>query len=200
MRKFTIVCCLFLLTPALALRAGAQDTAKAPETPKAPEPPAHYYHLEYVIQELGGDGKPTNSRTYSTIVSTDRTQHFSAIRTGSRVPIVTGALHGPTGEAKEAQLEYQYQYLDVGVSIDAESVREVGNQLAIWLKAEVSSLADAPPPTGSVSGMVNDPVIRQNMWQSQVVIPVGKPTVVFSSDALENKGAMHLVVTATPLQ
>lgn len=200
MRKFTIAGCLLLLIPALVLRAGAQDTAKAPDTPAPPEPPAHYYHLEYVVQELGSDGKPTNSRTYSTIVSTERAQHFSAIRTGSRVPIVTGALHGPTGEAKGAELEFQYQYLDVGVSIDSQNVREVGSQLALYVKAEISSLADSPPSTASASGLVNDPVIRQNMWQAPVVIPIGKATVIFSSDALENKGGMHLVLTATPLQ
>src|SRR5215469_2010334 len=111
MRKFTIVCCFLLLVPALGLRARAQETAKAPDTAKAPEPPDHYYHLEYVIQELGADGKPTNSRNYSTIVGTERHQQFSAIRTGSRIPIVTGALHGPNGEAAQGKLEYQYQYI-----------------------------------------------------------------------------------------
>ena len=198
MRKFTIACCLLLLIPALVVRTRAQETAKAPETVKPPEPPAHYYHLEYVIQELGSDGKPVNSRTYSTIVGTDRHEQFSAIRTGSRVPIVTGALHGPAGQATEAKLEYQFQYIDVGVNIDTQNVREIGHQLAIDLKAEVSSLAESGP--SPASGLVNDPVIRQNMWQASVLIPVGKPTVVFSSDAADSKGAMHLVVTATPLQ
>ena len=197
MRRFTIFSCLLLLTSALFLRASAQDTAKEPETPKPPEPPVHFYHLDFVIQELGTDGKPTNSRTYSTIVSTDKSQRFSAIRTGSRVPIITGALHGTSGDGR---LEFQYQYLDVGVNIDTENVREVGNQLSVYLKAEVSSLADGAPSAASASGLVNDPVIRQNSWQAPVVIPIGKATVVFASDALENKGGMHLVVTATSLQ
>ncbi len=196
MRKFTIVCCFLLLVPAVAPPARAQETAKAPDSTKAAEPADHYYHLEYIVQELGTDGKPTNSRTYSTIVGTERHQQFSAIRTGSRVPIITGALHGPKGEAAEAKLEYQYQYIDVGVNIDTQNVREVGRQLAIDLKAEITSLA-AP---SSTPGLVNDPVIHQNTWQASVLIPIGKPTVVFSSDALDNKGGMHFVVTATPLQ
>ena len=198
MRKLTIACCLLLLIPALVVRARAQETAKAPEAVKPPEPPAHYYHLEYVIQELGSDGKPVNSRTYSTIVGTDRHQQFSAIRTGSRVPIITGPFIVQRVRPTESKLEFQYQYLDVGVNIDTQNVREIGHQLAIDLKAEVSSLAESGPSTAS--GLVNDPVIRQNMWQASVLIPVGKPTVVFSSDALDSKGAMHLVVTATPLQ
>lgn len=198
MRKFMIVCWLLLLIPALPPRVRAQDTAKPADTAKTPEPPAHFYHLQYVIQELGSDGKPVNSRTYSTIVGTDRHEQFSAIRTGSRVPIVTGAYHGPNETAKESKLEYQFQYIDIGVNIDTQNVHEVGRQLAVDLKAEITSLADVTPsPT---SGPVNDPVIRQNTWQASVLIPIGKPTVVFSSDALDSKGATQLVVTATPLQ
>ena len=198
MRTTNILCSLLLLTPAFALSARAQDTAKPPETAKAPEPPGHYYHLEFVIQELGSDGKPTNSRTYSTIVSTDRTEHTSAIRTGSRIPIITGALHGTSGDGK---LEFQYQYLDVGVNIDTQNVHEIGNQLAVYLKAEISSLAAPPSPAPATgSELANDPVIRQNSWFAPVVIPIGKATVVFSSDALESKGGMQLVVTVTPVK
>jgi hypothetical protein len=195
MRKLTIVWSLLLLIAAPGVRAHGQDTAKAPETARAPEPPGHYYHLEYVIQELGMDGKATNSRTYSTIVGTERREQFSAIRTGSRVPIITGALHGPTAEGK---LEFQYQYVDVGVNIDTQNVREIGRQLAIELKAEITALAESAATPAS--GLVNDPVIRQNTWQASVLVPIGKPTVVFSSDALDSKGGMHFVVTATPLQ
>ena len=151
-----------------------------------------------MIQELGSDGKPTNSRTYSTIVSTDRTEHTSAIRTGSRMPIVTGALHGTSGDGK---CEFQYQYLDVGVNIDTQNVHEIGNQLAVYLKAEISSLAaPASPAPATGSELANDPVIRQNSWFAPVVIPIGKATVVFSSDALESKGGMQLVVTVTPVK
>jgi len=196
MRKRTIVCCLLLLAPALTLHARAQDTAKAPEAAKTPEPPTHYYHLEFVIQELGSDGKPSNSRSYSTTVSTGRTDHYGAIRTGSRVPVITGALHGPTN-AGESKLEFQYQYIDVGVSIDTQNVHENGGQLSMLLKAEISSLAD--PTHSSPSELPNDPVIRQNSWQASVLIPIGKSTVVFSSDALENKGGMQLSITATRL-
>lgn len=195
MRKIISVC-LLLFAAALTPHGRAQDTAKTPEAAKAPEPPAHYYHLEFLIQEVGSDGKPTNSRTYSTTVSTGRMDHYGAIRTGSRVPIITGALHGPTGTS-ESKLEFQYQYLDVGVNIDTENVHEKDGQLSMLLKAEVSSLAD--PTHTSPTDLPNDPVIRQNMWQASVLIPIGKPTVVFSSDALDSKGGMQLSITANRL-
>jgi hypothetical protein len=195
MRKTIILFCLVLLVPALTLRTRAQETDKAPETAKAPEPPAHYYHLEFVIQELGTDGKPTNSRAYSTIVCTNRSEQFGAIRTGARVPIITGGFHGATGDGKP---EFQYQYIDVGVNIDTQNVHEIGRQLALHLKAEISSLAQSTPSPSSE--LPNDPVIRQNTWQASVVIPIGKPTVVFSADALDSKGGMQVSVTATLIE
>jgi len=198
MRKMIFLCYVMLLAAAFGASARAQDAAKAPETAKAPEPAAHYYHLEFVLQEVGTDGKPTNSRSYSTTVCTGRNEQFGAIRTGNRVPIVTGGRPGSNNAGGKAELDFEYQYLDVGVNIDTREVHEIGRQLALNLKAEISSLADSmhsPNPE-----LPNDPVIRQNSWQASVLIPVGKPTVVFSSDALDGKGGMQLVATASPLQ
>jgi hypothetical protein len=166
--------------------AKQQDTGA-----KTSEPPAHYYRLDFVVQEIGADGKPTNSRSYSTTVSTRQRDGASTIKTGSRIPIIVG---GPATSGGEKHFDVNYQYIDVGVNLSAGDVHEVGHQLAIYLKAEVSSLGSSSANTTS------DPVIRQNMWFSAVVIPVGKPTVVFSSDALESKGGMQLSVTATLLE
>ncbi len=199
MRKIHVLCCVLLAT--LASVVHAQDNVKPPdpgkpaETVKTPESPDHYFHLEFVIQEVGSDGKPTNSRSYSTSVSSGFHQQFGAIRTGNRVPIITGVLPGSEGNNK---LQYQYQYIDIGVNIDTRDVREIGQKLGLHLKAEVTSLAASAPAAGSE--LANDPVIRQNLWDASVVIPIGKPTIVSSSDALDNKGSMQLVVTATPLQ
>jgi hypothetical protein len=176
MRKNAIFCCLMLLIPAIGHRAFAQDA------PKAAEPP-HYYHLDFVVQELGEDGKPVNSRSYSTAVNTDRTDNsFNQIRTGSKIPVLSGA------ENKDMQ------YMDVGVNIDTRAAREIGHQLALNLTADVSSLA------AMEGGLPAHPVIHQNRWSANALIPIGKSTVVFSSENLENKGKMQLMVTATPLQ
>jgi hypothetical protein len=201
MRKITLLFCLVVLAPAFAVRARAQDSAKpaergnVSETAKASEAPNHYYHLVFVVQEVGTDGKPTNSRTYSTVVCSGCQEQPGAIRTGNRIPIVTGVLPGTMGDEK---LEYQYQYIDVGVNIDMRDVREIGHQLALHLKAEVTSLATETAETAN-SELAKDPVIRQNQWQASVIIPIGKPTVVFTSDTLDSKGGMQVVVTATPL-
>jgi hypothetical protein len=190
MRKSILALCLLLLIPACLSRAAAQENSRTPETAQASDAPVHYYQLEFVVQELNSDGKPVNGRTYTGIASTNRKDLTIAIRTGSRIPISTAPSSASSGS------QSQIQYVDVGVNIDLrDAVHEVGNQLAFTLVAEVSSLGSNPGPLAP-----NDPVIRQNRWQAPVLIPVGKPTVVFKSDDLDTKGSMQVTVKATPLQ
>lgn len=188
MRKWMAVCLIVAGSFAPAGVMMAQDAAKPAEAPKT-EPAAHYYHLQFVIQELDADGKATNSRTYTTTVSTARDE-FASIRSGSKIPIVTSTFAG--GEGKAA-FPTQWQYIDVGVNIDARHAMEVGRQLSLNLTAEISSAATSTDPA------LHQPVVRQNKWQAVVLIPVGKASTVFTSDTLDSKGSMQMVVTATPV-
>jgi hypothetical protein len=191
MRKLALICCLTFLTMSFGQRSFAQESTPAPEPNKAPQVPAHFYHLDFVVQELGADGKPTNSRSYSATVSTDSRDHGTSIRTGSKLPIATGS---SSSNSNEAVVNTQWQYIDVGVNIDVRNAREIGRQLSLDLIAEVTSV-------GSTSdARLHQPVIRQNKWQASVLAPIGKATVVFTSDSLDNKGSMQVVMTATPLQ
>lgn len=177
--------CLMALIFFPAAKLSAQEPDKTPEA-KTPEPPAHFYHLEFVVQETGSDGKPLNSRTYSGTLSTGRTERGFSTRTGSRVPI-TSSLEGNKNT--------QFQYIDVGVNIDAHDARELGDKLALYIIVDISSLAG----TQNISG-VSEPVVRQNKWQAPVLVPIGKPTTVFTSDVLDSKGGMQLVLTASPVK
>jgi hypothetical protein len=183
MRKIVLHFCLLMFTLCLCQRAIAQENTKPQEAPKAsenaPTSPVHYYHLEYVIQELGADNKPVNSRTYTTTISTGSHEWIS-VRTGSRIPVSTGP--------------NQSQFVDVGINIDARDAHEVGRQLALNLTADVSSFASTTDES------IHQPVIRQNKWQASVLIPVGKLATVFASDSIDSKGKLQLIVTATPLQ
>src|SRR5438270_4558265 len=141
--QIVLTCCVLILVPSLGGKVLAQESAKPQETAKTPEPPAHFYHLEFVVQETGADGKPTNSRTYSGTVSTSRTDRGFSTRTGSRVPIATGAFG--QGDSKNTQ----FQYIDVGVNIDARDARDEADKLALSLIVDVSSLAG----TQNISGV-----------------------------------------------
>lgn len=168
---------------------GAQDSQ-----PAAPASPQHFYRLHFAVGELDGAGKVTNMRTYDETVATTGNGHSPGdqqIKTGSRVPIATGSYAGNNGVPGHLA-NTQFQYIDLGVNLDVREVTEHAEMLGFRLKAEISSVARQ-----TEIGGVGEPVIRQNVWDSTVLVPIGKSTVVFSSDDLDSKGKMQVEVTAT---
>jgi hypothetical protein len=81
----------------------------------------------------------------------------------------------------------------VGVNIDFRAIREVQRDLALSVSAEISSI---PSESGEVKP---NPIVRQNKWDSSVVVPLKKPTLIFSSDDVSSKRTMQLELTATPI-
>ena len=149
------------------------DAAKPPtEAPK-------FFHLDFVVKELDA-GKVINARHYSSITAAGDTGFCSCtMRSGNKVPVTTeGAAGAPV-----------LTYIDVGVNIDCRAVKEIEGSLALNLTAEISNTANATHP----------PIIRQTKWSSNAVVPIGKPTVIFSADDLASKGQMQLELTATPI-
>lgn len=179
MRKLVSVYSVLILLVLFAAPGLGQEPKSQETAPPAAKAETRYYHLEFALKELGDDGKVVNSRTYHTGVSTDG--KFSSVRTGTKIPIRTD--------------DKNIQYLDVGVNIDCGFAHETPQGLALQITAEISSLAN---PSGS--NEASTPVVRQNKWQSMTLIPVGKPTVVFSSDNLENKGRIEVEVIVTPIR
>lgn len=171
---------IFLAVSMLTLPLLAQEGAQ----PASQKPPAHYYKLNLTVQETTNSGQVTNARTYVTTVRTGG--NLQQIRTGTRVPVITG-----TGTGTQST---QFTYIDLGVDFDVRDVEEIGDRLGLQLNANVSSLA-----AQENIGELKEPVIRQNKWDSAVVIPIGKSTVVFSADDLNDKGKMQVEVTATKL-
>jgi hypothetical protein len=181
MRKTTMLCSLLLLAFSCGNKALAQEAAKAPGAEKGSEAAAHYYHLEFVVQELGENGKAVNSRSYTTTTSTDRSDTSVSIRTGSKIPVQNSS--------------QSFQYIDVGINFDVHKVHEINGKLAFDLSADLSNLAT---PAGV--SQPSTPVVRNNRWQAPVIVPLNKATVVFTSDSLDTKGSMQVVLTATLVQ
>jgi len=190
-RKLAFNLCLLLLTVFCGSTILAQEGSQTPPPAKAAEAPVHFFHLLFVVQEVGPDGKPTNSRSYTATVSTDPREEGTSIRTGARIPVAIGPFS--SGE-NNTPVNTQYQMLDVGVNIDTHNAREVGRRLSLHITADISSLGKSPDEN------LHQPILRQNKWRATVLIPLDKPTVVFTSDSLDNKGSMQMVVTATSLQ
>jgi hypothetical protein len=157
-------------------RAQANSDEKA-ATP-ATHPPEHFYRLTFAVEEVNDAGKITNARSYVETISMT-SQRPQQIRTGAKIPVAVS--------------DNQWNYMDVGVDFDVFGPKEVDNKLTFDLSADISSLASA---ANGGPGSASHPVVRQNRWSSNVVIAPGKPTVVFSSDDLEDKGKMQVEVTA----
>jgi hypothetical protein len=83
-------------------------------------------------------------------------------------------------------------YLDVGVNIDCRAAKEIQDQLALNVSAEISGIATEQPS--------NQPLIRQTKWESNVIVPLRKPTTIFSSDDPSTKRQTQLELTAIPIK
>lgn len=160
-----------LLGVCLVLPSMAQDPPK--DNPK-------FFRVDFVVKELD-DNKVVSAKNYSAFTSTDGGARGCSIRTGNRVPYQS--------------VGGSFQYADVGVNIDCQHTREAGGQLAITIVADISSIPGGADVAPNVL-----PMVRQNKWNSTVLIPIGKLTPLFSSDDLNSKRKMQLEVTATPVK
>jgi hypothetical protein len=151
------------------------------QSEKNKDEPRKSYRLDFVVKEIA-DAKVINSRSYSTIISTGHSRE--SMRTGSKVPRQTGNPANP------------YEYVEVGVNIDSGEAREVENQLALTVAVEVTNVA---PGQTAGSGSL-PPLLRENKWQSDALVPLRKPTVIFSSDDPTSTHKMQVELTATPIR
>ena len=164
----TKLAAVFLSTIVLTGTCLAQNAAEAPK----------YFHLDFVVKELES-GKVINTRTYSMMIPTGDMGGFS-IRTGHKIPLRTDNAGSLT-------------FIDVGVNIDCRAAKEVQDQLALNVAAEIGSVATDPPES-------NPPLIRQTKWSSNVIVPIRKPTTIFSSDDPTTKRQTQLELTAIPIK
>jgi hypothetical protein len=167
---------VILLTAALSAAGFAQsEEVKKP----APPPEKKFYRLDLAVKELDG-GKTVNSREYFMMVSTGHENN--SLRTGTKLPYGS---------------EDKRSYMEVGVNFDCrEVVPTASGELSMVLSADVSSVADGDIKAATAGY----PVLRTNRWGSSVVVPLGRPIAVFSSDDLASKRRMQVEVTATALK
>jgi hypothetical protein len=172
-----------LTAAALAAIALSPLALIAQEKPVA-SPSAHY-KLTYRLLEVGADGKITNSRTYVAMVGTGQGEHeLSKIRSGDRTPIPVSKSGGNT----------EFQYQSVGTDIDTLNPQIQDRQLSLHVSAASSSVGKPAP-----GGIPDQPVLRETRWESNVVVTLDKPTIIFSSDNVSDTGKTELELTATEI-
>lgn len=182
MRIITMWIGLAALTGFPAWGQTAAADKQAPVAQAAPKAAKNFYQLTFVAREMEGE-RVINSRSYSIIMRSDTER--GAIRAGEKVPF-----------ASTSGANTQWQQVDIGINIDCRRVEEVGDRLSLSLTAAISSMIEDPHENASSSAQ---PIIRDNRWESTVVVPLRQATVLFSSDDLGSKRKMQLELTVLPL-
>ncbi len=167
----------------LLCQAGAFGQDSPGKKVDQPSEPSHFYKLVYRVLEKDAGGKITNSRSYSEWVESNLNSGkvMNSIRSGDRLPTQSSA--------------GVYTYIDMGVKIDTREVADSSGSLHMRVAAEISGSVAPPSSTSTVP-----PLIRQSNWDSHVTVPIGRPTVIFSSDHLSDRGKTEVELTATPDQ
>lgn len=145
--------------------SGAQSTAKAAEPAQGGTKP---YRLVWTISEMDA-GKQVGTQHFAMVLlAGGRT----TMKLGSKVPVVTGSYSGSSA----ASVQTQFQYIDVGLNIDA-FLEDVGNGLRLKSKVEQSSVADE-----KLTGDVREPIIRQAVMEGTSLVSLHKPLRLGSLD------------------
>jgi hypothetical protein len=143
-----------------------------------------FYRLDYVLREMDGS-KEISKRTYTVSAKTDGS--YKQLRTGSRVPVITG---------EPVNGRPQYQYMDVGINIDTQARQDEAG-LSVEVTAELSSIAASE---GAQTTPTLPPLVRQQKVGGAVPVTPGKSTLVFSADEPTSSRRFELSVTATSLR
>lgn len=180
-RSSAITTCLMAV---LLCQAGAFGQDNQEKKIDQPSPPQHFYKLVFRVLEKDAGGKLTNSRSYSEVIEANPKLgsdfRMSSMRSGDRLPMQSSP--------------GVYTYIDMGVKIDTRDVSDSSTQLQMRVAAEVSGSVAPPANTSTVP-----PLVRQSNWDSHVTVPIGRPTVIFSSDNVSDRGKTEMELTATPV-
>ncbi len=174
LKRLAIFVTLVLLGAVTTAAAAQQNESAQPPTETAKRVPSvRYYRLDFVVR-VSDQGKVLSQRSYSLGVAAAGVaegRDWWSLRAGTKVPAGSN-------------------YVDVGFNLDVRP-EDAGGALQLRLKADLSSLS---PDVSNV----NMPPIRQMREEEAVLVPINKPTIVFSSEDPSSKHQFQIEVTAVP--
>jgi hypothetical protein len=181
--RLLVAVCLMMLAGGVCFGQDKSDAA-APTPVQAAN--GKHYQVVFVVQEVEGS-RVINGRRYVTDMAFYGAKSPSgSIRTGSKVPI-------PTGSNASSGVPTSFMYVDIGFNVDFNSAQLEGDNVYLWLTADLSSVDPA-------DNQLHQPTIRSNKWMAGVTVPLSKPTVVFSSDDLSSKRTVQIELTVRPVK
>ncbi|HYL63927.1 MAG TPA: hypothetical protein VE077_15015 [Candidatus Methylomirabilis sp.] len=171
MKKTVFVMLLAVLTlGASVLRS--QDKAKPSEGSKTADWSAQQVtplRVQVVFTEYDGE-KKISSLPYTLLVNADDKGPQAAVRMGLRVPVVTGG---------SANANRQFQYMDVGTSLDGRADRTEDGRFNLRLNVEKSSLytpatTEKPDTVAGSEILPGQPILQQFRSQVNLLIRDGQ--------------------------
>jgi len=145
-------------------------------------------HLKLVFRtlEVNPRGEVNGSKVYMTVIAANDLHITASIRNQDQIAVERGS-----GQYT------QYEYRQVGAQFDIHRATLHQKQFAAVITAHLTDLVAAPetPPQNAAR-----PTIRENIWDSDVAVPLGVPTVIFSSQHTSNPGKTELELTATEIK
>lgn len=180
---------LISVTSSVALLAFlAPVFAHAQATP-AEAVPTHL-KLAFRLLQVDANGKVTNSRTYSSLITAEARDHpplaEAQIRSGDRVPYQNEG--------------GKFDYEDVGTNIDVDQAFVQANRLRMHVLAQTSSVVKNSETSPVHPTLPALPFIRRISWGANISIPFDKATIIFASDNPSDTGKTELELTATEIR
>jgi len=120
----------------------------------------------YTLTESEG-GKRLGVQTFTLTVSSDREAAPSELKVGSKVPVPTGPKDSPNPRTT---------YVDVGLTIQARTLRPLPGGLEIFSSVEQSSVA------ASTDDKIFEPVIRDSNLRDVAVLHPNAPVSLGAFD------------------
>jgi hypothetical protein len=167
-----------------------QPDTPASHTSTSTDHDAHFYKLAFVIEEKDG-ARVVDRREYQ-LVADSQDYSGSSLRSGDKVPIVTMD-KAPIVTTDKDKGEQQYQYMDMGASIDARDVVLLGDAVALNLSVKVERMPDN-------TGGPTEKIVRNQQWSSRVLAALNKSTEIFSSQDPNSTHTFTVSLTPTLLK
>jgi len=152
---------------ALSIRGTPEDIQLAQKIVADLDRARKTYRLTFTITDTDG-GKRVGTQSFTLIAASGEK---TVLKQGGRVPVVTGVY-----DSDNSTHTSQFQYLDVGLTIDA-TVDSFADGVRLRSKVEQSSLAEEKSGAGT-----QDPVLHQTTLDGTSTLVLGKPLVLGSLD------------------
>ena len=148
--------------------------------------PSKAYRLTYTLIDLDGTRRVGDQHYSMVLVPGQRT----VLKQGNKVPVYTGAYVDKTSTTNQ-----QVTYLDVGMDFDA-TLDDSPNSLRLKTKVGQSSVVE---DRTTVATTMQDPVLRQSVFEGSAILTPGKPLILGSLDISGTTRRIEIQVTAEPL-